>query len=196
MSKEQLTTSRESSAESARELESARQEAQERIDARNSHELEKAHESSEEKLNEARQEALEKAAQPEKERAKENEANAENTNERRRGPVSKKARKEAFDKTMDEVRTEMSPASRTFSKVLHNPVVERTSEAVGSTVARPNAILSGSLAAFIFTAAIYLIAKHYGYVLSGTETIAAFILGWVVGLIYDYIRVLIFGKEK
>ena len=115
---------------------------------------------------------------------------------KRRGPTSKQERKAAFDKTMTEIQSEMSPASRTFSKVIHNPAVEKSSEVIGNTVARPNAILSGSAAAFILTAGIYLVAKHFGYSLSGTETIATFVLGWVIGLIYDYIRVLIFGKSK
>ena len=110
--------------------------------------------------------------------------------------MSKQARKEAFNKTMSEIQSEMSPASRTFSKIIHNPAIEKSSEVVGNTVARPNAILSGSVTAFILTAAIYLIAKHFGYSLSGTETIATFVLGWIIGLIYDYIRVLLFGKDK
>ena len=71
---------------------------------------------------------------------------------------------------MTEIQSEMSPASRTFSKVIHNPAVEKSSEVIGNTVARPNAILSGSAAAFILTAGIYLVAKHFGYSLSGTET--------------------------
>jgi hypothetical protein len=113
-----------------------------------------------------------------------------------RAKIPEDERKAAFDKTMTEIQSEMSPASRTFSKVIHNPAVEKSSEVIGNTVARPNAILSGSAAAFILTAGIYLVAKHFGYSLSGTETIATFVLGWVIGLIYDYIRVLIFGKSK
>jgi len=42
---------------------------------------------------------------------------------------------------------------------------------------------------------IYLFARHYGYPLSGSETIAAFILGWVMGLLFDYLRVMITGKK-
>ena len=170
---------------------------QENINAKNKTEKEASSEASQEQLNKARHEALNQA----REIAQERKENKIKTNEvspekKRRGPTSKQERKAAFDKTMTEIQSEMSPASRTFSKVIHNPAVEKSSEVIGNTVARPNAILSGSAAAFILTAGIYLVAKHFGYSLSGTETIATFVLGWVIGLIYDYIRVLIFGKSK
>lgn len=113
----------------------------------------------------------------------------------RRGPASKRERQAAYDKTMREVRSQMSAPSRAFSNVIHNPVVEKISDAVGGTVARPNAILSGASFAFIFTLAIYLVAQHYGYPLSGTETIASFLSGWVLGLVFDYFRLLMFGKK-
>lgn len=87
----------------------------------------------------------------------------------------------------------MSPQARTFSKVIHNPAVEKTSEVVGQTIARPNAILAGSVAAFMLVTLVYLVANVYGYVLSGSETIIAFSIGWVAGLVIDYIRILVRG---
>jgi hypothetical protein len=100
-----------------------------------------------------------------------------------------------YKKTLKSIQKEMNPAERTFSKVIHNPVVEATSEAAGKTVARPAALLAGSLAALILTTAVYLIAKYYGYVLSGFEWIATFLLGWAIGLIIDWVRVEILGKK-
>ncbi len=79
--------------------------------------------------------------------------------------------------------------------MIHNPVVEKTSEVVGATVARPNAILAGALVAFFAVLAVYLTAKHFGYVLSGFETIGAFIVGWVIGILYDFFKVMITGKK-
>lgn len=89
----------------------------------------------------------------------------------------------------------MPAPQRTFSKFIHNPAVEKASEVMGSTVARPNSILSGAIVAFFAVLAVYLIAKHYGYVLSGFETIGAFIVGWLVGALYDFFRVMITGKK-
>lgn len=110
--------------------------------------------------------------------------------------VTKKQKTAEYKKTMSAIRSEMSTPARTFSKVIHNPVVEKTSDVVGATVARPNAILAGSTTAFIAVAITYLVAKHYGYVLSGFESIAAFILGWLAGISFDYVLLLIRGGSS
>ena len=89
----------------------------------------------------------------------------------------------------------MNPAERTFSKVIHNPVVEKTSEVAGATVARPAALLMGSLSALVLTAIVYIISKTYGYTLSGSEWIFTFIVGWAIGLIIDWVRVALLGKR-
>jgi len=141
----------------------------------------------------ARFEALETAISIEsgsKEKMKGNESSAP----KRRGPISKKQKEASFKRQMKEVQTQLSPTSRLFSKVIHNKAIEKTSELVGATVARPNAILAGAVSAFILTLGIYLLAKNLGYVLSGFETIGTFILGWIIGILYDYFRVLITGK--
>jgi hypothetical protein len=114
---------------------------------------------------------------------------------KRRGGISKKEKEASFKKHMKQVQAEMSAPERAFSKVIHNKVIERTSEFVGATVARPNAILTGAVVAFILVLAVYLVAKTLGYVLSGFETIGAFIVGWVLGVLYDYFRIMITGKR-
>lgn len=111
------------------------------------------------------------------------------------GPISKTKRDESFRETMNEVQTHMSPASRTFSKVIHNKTVEKVSDAAGNTIARPNAILSGAIAAFVLTLAVYLVAKNLGYPLSGFESIGAFAVGWLLGLTYDFVKVMITGRK-
>jgi hypothetical protein len=114
----------------------------------------------------------------------------------RRSTISKKQKDASFKKQMKDVQAELPPVSRTFSKVIHLKAIEKTSEAIGATVARPNAILAGAVVAFIATFSVYLIAKNIGYALSGFETIAAFIVGWIIGVVYDYLRVLFTGKTQ
>lgn len=114
----------------------------------------------------------------------------------RRGPINKKQLNKSYKQTMRRVQNELPIGSRIFSKVIHNNVVEKTSEIVGNTVARPNAILVGAFMAFVLPLATYTIAKTIGYPLSGFETIAAFIIGWIIGIVYDYLRVLFTGKSS
>jgi hypothetical protein len=114
----------------------------------------------------------------------------------KRGGISKAQKNASFKKQMKEVQSQLSPSSRAFSKVIHAKPIEKTSEVVGSTIARPNAVLSGAVAAFILTLAVYVIAKNTGYSLSGFETIGSFIVGWIIGITFDYLRVLITGKTS
>ena len=153
-------------------------------------------ESGEKAAEKARVEALETAISVEKGGAEKDKKPKEGpTTRRRRGGISKKDKAASFKKHMETVQAEMPAPQRAFSKLIHLPIVEKTSEFVGSTIARPNAILSGAVVAFFLVLAVYIIAKNLGYVLSGFETIGAFIVGWVLGILYDYFRVLVTGKK-
>ncbi len=107
---------------------------------------------------------------------------------------TKAARKKAYSTIMEQARAEMSAPERAFSKIIHNPAIEKVSDFTGNTIARPDAILSGAISAFLLTLIIYLIAKQSGYPLTGTETIVAFIIGWIVGNIYDYAKIMMRGR--
>ena len=113
----------------------------------------------------------------------------------RRGSINKKQHEESYKKTLRQVQKELPIGSRVFSKITHLKVIERTSDIIGGTIARPDAMLSGAFFAFIATLLVYVVAKNLGYLLSGFETIAAFIIGWLAGIIYDYLRILITGKK-
>ena len=110
--------------------------------------------------------------------------------------ATKRQRSDSYAATMRQIQSEMNASSRAFSKLIHNPSVEKLSDAVGSSLARPNAVLAGSMAATFLTLIVFLIAKQYGYRLSGFETIGTFFVGWALGLIYDYSRVMLSGRRS
>lgn len=109
--------------------------------------------------------------------------------------VTKLEKKVSYKKTMTVIRADMSAPSRTFSKVIHTPFIEKSSEVLGSSLARPNAILAGSFTSLVLVMGIYVIARTFGYQLSGFETIGAFVLGWAIGIIFDYVKVMATGKS-
>ena len=143
----------------------------------------------------ARIEALETAISIEKGSAEKAKKPSAPTPVKRRGAISKKEHEASFKKHMKQVQAEMPAPQRAFSKIIHAKGVEKASETIGSTIARPNAILSGAIVAFVLVLGVYLLAKNLGYTLSGFETIAAFFVGWVLGVLYDYFRVMITGKK-
>ncbi len=116
--------------------------------------------------------------------------------ERRRGPIGKKQLEGSFKSQMKYAENDMTLSERATSKFIHLKPVEKTSDFISATIARPNAMLSGSIAAFIGITVLYFVSKYYGFQLSGFETIGAFIIGWIIGLLYDYFSVMIRGHNK
>jgi hypothetical protein len=110
-------------------------------------------------------------------------------------PLTKKDIDNSYKKTLTNMQGQLSAPSRAFSRVIHNPVVEKTSDAIGNTVARPNLIISGALGA-IASVFVYFIAKRYGYLLSGSETIVLFVAGWAIGAVIEYARVGLLNNRK
>ncbi len=155
------------------------------------HDREQRNEKKSPELEGARHE-IEKATASEKQRKSEKTVDESRNNKTIRNKLTQKA---AFNKQMKDIQHEMPAANRAFSKLIHNKAVENSSEAIGSTVARPNAILAGSFFALLLTTGLYFWAENYGYPLSGFETIAAFIVGWILGITFDFTRIMVTGKK-
>jgi hypothetical protein len=104
-------------------------------------------------------------------------------------------REESFEQTMEEVRHDLPRSTRGFSRFIHNPTIERISEILGNTVARPDAILAGGITAFIVVLGLYFYAKYAGFTLRGSETILAFVAGWLLGILFDFFKTMFTGKR-
>lgn len=181
----------------SRELEHIQQQQSERINQARHESLENNSEKSHETTNDIAHEAREQAKSRETDKVAKKAEREPASGERRKDRITSKSERTAsYKKTMKQVESELSPIDRAFSKFIHNKTVERISDVAGATVARPNAILVGSITAFVFTLVIFLMARYYGYPLSGTETIAAFGLGWLVGLLFDYLKLEFTGGKS
>ena len=170
----------------ARELERTGKETRERLREQIEQNAERGAERAPDKES-ARHEAEQVAAEVAAEQQKQAERQIA-TAEKVEKPLTKRDINEKYKETMSDMQAKLPKASRAFSKVIHNPVIEKTSEVVGNTVARPNLIIAGAIGS-LASVVIYAIARRYGYELSGFETIGFFILGWTVGAIIEYARV-------
>lgn len=144
----------------------------------------------------ARHEALKEAAFS-KEQGKErrsHQADRHNATTHRH-VITKTDRDESFKQTMGHVRKELPRSTRWFSDLIHHPRIESMSELVGTTVARPNAILAGGLTAFIAILGLYSYAKFAGFALQGSEVILAFFCGWLLGLLFDGVKSMLTRKR-
>jgi hypothetical protein len=109
--------------------------------------------------------------------------------------VASAERDKSYKQTLSDIQSQMSGPSRSFSKIIHNKTVEKVSDVVGSTIARPNAVLAGAICAFVVVLGLYVHARYSGYALRGSETIAAFVIGWLLGMLFDLLRGLFRSKR-
>ncbi|HEY2003598.1 MAG TPA: hypothetical protein VGH44_00595 [Candidatus Saccharimonadia bacterium] len=87
-----------------------------------------------------------------------------------------------YAQTVSAMQRRLTPVSRSFSKFIHAPAVEKTSEILERTVARPSVAAGATWTALIVGAVFYFTARHYGYMLSGSELLFSFVAGAVIGL--------------
>lgn len=101
-------------------------------------------------------------------------------------PRTKADKAQAFDAVMYHVHQSMSKPEQAFSSFIHRPVVEKTSEVLGKTVARPSGIAGATIAAFIGLLSIYSVARFAGFELSGSEMPLLLVGGFGVGILVEW----------
>lgn len=96
--------------------------------------------------------------------------------------VNKQLKDMAYSRAMTRVRKHLSLPSKLLSKAVHSKVLDKPSEVIGKTVARPSGMLGGAIFAAIGSSALLWITKHYGYEYNFLAVILLFGFGLVVGL--------------
>jgi hypothetical protein len=90
-----------------------------------------------------------------------------------------------FKETMQSVQRRLSPVSRQFSRFIHTPAVEKTSEALEKTIARPSVSAGTTITAMVVGSLFYFTAYHFGYMLSGSELLFSFVVGALIGIVLE-----------
>jgi hypothetical protein len=87
--------------------------------------------------------------------------------------------------TMASMRRHLKPASRSFSKLIHAPAVEKLSEPLERTLMRPSVVAGATWSAAVVGIVFYFTARFYGFSLSGSEMLLALAGGAVLGLLIE-----------
>ncbi len=111
--------------------------------------------------------------------------NSEKTNEPQN--ITKAEKTRTYKSTMNRVQNQLPATSKTFSKFIHSPVVEKTSTALSTTVARPSGILGAGVIGFVLFTTILYFAKRNGFAVPSNSTLFILVLigGWVAGLLIE-----------
>ena len=103
--------------------------------------------------------------------------------------ITKAEKTRTYKMTMNRMQSKLSPTSKSFSKFIHTPFVEKSSEVLGASVARPSGILGAGIIGFVgFTTVIYF-AKRNGFEISNRYALVVilFVGGWALGLLVELV---------
>ena len=98
---------------------------------------------------------------------------------------TKHLKKDAYKRVIKKTQNNLSKTEKTFSKAIHNPVIEKVSDVSAKTVARPSGILFGSIGAFVASLVIYFISKRSGFEYNYLLFVMVFVGGYFIGLIAE-----------
>ncbi len=101
--------------------------------------------------------------------------------------ISRRERDAVFVKTMAQVRHQLSPAQRTFSKLIHAKPVEAVSELLEETIYRPSFLWGGLIGGLLFGGFLYVVARAMGFRLSGSEFLVGLLVGGCIGFLVEKI---------
>ncbi len=98
--------------------------------------------------------------------------------------ITKAEKTRTYKMTMNRMQSQLSRPSRAFSKFLHNPLVEKSSAVVGTTVARPSGILGAGVAGFLGISLVLFFARRNGFEITNSYTLVVllFVGGWALGI--------------
>jgi hypothetical protein len=109
------------------------------------------------------------------------------SSERRHHPVlvNKQLKDMAYSRAMTRARKQLSLPSKLLSKAIHSKILERPSELIEKTIARPSGFLGGALSSAIGTSVLLWISNRYGYEYNYLAVILLFVCGMAIGLIIE-----------
>lgn len=92
----------------------------------------------------------------------------------------------SYKQTLGRVRKHLSPAEKTLSRIVHQPLIEQVSEIGSKTIARPSGILVGSMLSFGLSTVAYVLTKRYGYDLPNSIFGICFVGGFAIGILGEF----------
>lgn len=99
--------------------------------------------------------------------------------------ITKATKKAAYKKTLRHVQRQLPKRERAFSKVIHQPVIEKASDIGAKTIARPSGVLAGGVCALIGSGFVFYMAKHYGFTYNFFVFLLLLVVGFGVGLVIE-----------
>lgn len=101
--------------------------------------------------------------------------------------ITRELKQDAYNRTLKKIQGNLGTSDRIFSKVVHQPVIEKVSNGLAKTIARPSAFLGGSLGALLGSAILVYMSRHYGFSYNYAAVFATFVIGYITALTIESI---------
>jgi hypothetical protein len=91
----------------------------------------------------------------------------------------------AYSRALVRTRKHLSVPAKMFSRVIHSKILDKPSEAIGKTIARPSGMVGGAVFAFFGTSLLLWTTKKYGYEYNYLAATLLFIIGMIFGIVTE-----------
>lgn len=105
-------------------------------------------------------------------------------------------KKDGYKRSLKMIQSNLNLPDRTLSRIVHQPAVERVSNGLAKTVARPSAFLGGSMGALIGSAGLLYISKHNGFTYNYAVFLLLFVGGFFAGALVETLWKLTIGRKS
>ena len=109
--------------------------------------------------------------------------------------VDKSTKQHAKDEYLGAIRHRLNKTEKRFSKFIHNPQINITSEALGKTLIRPSGILTGAIFTLVGSIYYLYISHATGFQYNFYVATLLFVGGFVSGVVIEFIIKLVFTKD-
>lgn len=105
-------------------------------------------------------------------------------------------KKTTYKRTLHKTQSKLPAPERSFSKFIHSPLVEKSSDVAAKTIARPNGILFGGIGAFVGSLILFYLSKRTGFTYNFSFFILAFAGFYLIGILLELILQLLKPRKK
>lgn len=89
-------------------------------------------------------------------------------------------------RNLSHVQKRLKPAEKSFSKLIHQPLISRVSETSAKTISRPSGMLGGGMTAFLGSLLYLFVAHRYELAYNYLVFLLFFAAGFVLGIALEY----------
>lgn len=107
--------------------------------------------------------------------------------------ITKRIKYGVYRQSLDHANHNLSVTDRLFSNIAHSKLLELASEIGAKTIARPNAVLGGSILMVFGGLTAFIIAKYVGFELPFSILVVLYTTGFILSIALEIIYKIVKG---